>query len=98
MLEINELSAPRAPLFVIFAASGMDVEDSQVSIHEVDVELSKGFIPPSVSQRNDLAKFSSDSYTYHSPLPKTLLDDPNQPCILGVDEAGRGPVLGIQPS
>ena len=67
----------------------MDVTESQD-----DVELSKGFTPPSVSQRETLAKCSSDSYTYHSPLPQTLLDDISQPCVLGVDEAGRGPVLG----
>jgi ribonuclease H2 subunit A len=72
----------------------MDNEESQVSLHEVDVELSKGFIPPSVSQRSSLSKHSSESYTYHSPLPQTLLDTPDEPCILGVDEAGRGPVLG----
>ena len=73
----------------------MDIDDSQVSLHEVDVELSKGFIPPSVSQRNELSAHSSDSYTYHSLRPQALLDDPNQPCVLGVDEAGRGPVLGL---
>lgn len=67
----------------------MDVTASQD-----DVELSKGFTPPSVSQRQTLAKCSSDSYTYHSPLPQTLVDDISQPCVLGVDEAGRGPVLG----
>jgi len=75
----------------------MDTEDSQVSIHDIDVELSKGFVPPSVSQRNELSTHPADSYTYHSPLPKTLVDDPSQPCILGVDEAGRGPVLGKPP-
>jgi ribonuclease H2 subunit A len=61
---------------------------------QVDVELSKGFIPPSVSSRFELAKCVSESYTYHSPLPCALFEDPSIPCVLGVDEAGRGPVLG----
>ena len=73
----------------------MDIDDSQVSLHEVEVELSKGFIPPSVSQRNELSTHSSKSYTYHSLRPQAILDDPNEPCVLGVDEAGRGPVLGL---
>ncbi|CAG8577216.1 7202_t:CDS:2 [Diversispora eburnea] len=35
----------------------------------------------------------TESYTYHSPLPSLLTANKNEPCILGIDEAGRGPVL-----
>lgn len=38
------------------------------------------------------------SYTYASPVPILLAenrpDKINEPCVLGVDEAGRGPCLG----
>lgn len=36
---------------------------------------------------------SGESYVYHSPIPEAILNDKG-PVILGVDEAGRGPVLG----
>lgn len=36
----------------------------------------------------------TDSYTYHSQLPSLVAANESEPCILGVDEAGRGPVLG----
>ena len=38
------------------------------------------------------------SYLYASPVPVLLAenrpDKVNEPCVLGVDEAGRGPCLG----
>ncbi|KXL41812.1 hypothetical protein M433DRAFT_143363 [Acidomyces richmondensis BFW] len=49
------------------------------------------FIPPSIDRMKVL---SGDSYTYLSQVPATMQADMSIECVLGVDEAGRGPVLG----
>lgn len=67
-----------------------DQPDTQDVLLETPAE--DVFMPPSVVKSQVL---SGDSHTHHSPIPKTLKDDMSIPCCLGVDEAGRGPVLGM---
>ncbi|KAF1827327.1 uncharacterized protein K489DRAFT_329943 [Dissoconium aciculare CBS 342.82] len=49
------------------------------------------FMPPSIDNKKTI---SGESYTHHSAIPELLQNDMSIECVLGVDEAGRGPVLG----
>ena len=63
--------------------------ESQTIAQETPAE--NVFIPPSVERAQVL---SGESYTHHSPIPETIAKNISTECVLGVDEAGRGPVLG----
>ncbi|KAI9684695.1 MAG: hypothetical protein M1829_000069 [Trizodia sp. TS-e1964] len=54
-------------------------------------DMDSVFVAPSVEKTNLL---SGVSYSHFSPVPKAIQDDMGIECVLGVDEAGRGPVLG----
>ena len=49
------------------------------------------FIAPSIHEQDILL---GRSYTHHSPVPELITTNFSTECVLGVDEAGRGPVLG----
>jgi ribonuclease H2 subunit A len=67
----------------------MEEIDSQDIILETPAK--DVFTPPSVHP-DQISQAAS--YTHHSAIPATITDDANTECVLGIDEAGRGPVLG----
>ncbi|KAF2118989.1 ribonuclease H-like domain-containing protein [Lophiotrema nucula] len=68
-------------------------EDTRMDAQEVEQETpaSNVFRAPSI-YRPEILK--GDTYSHFSPIPKEIDDDMSKECVLGVDEAGRGPVLG----
>lgn len=67
----------------------MEKIDSQTIAQETPPE--NVFIAPSIHEREILAGIS---YTHHTATPEAYIMDKSVECVLGVDEAGRGPVLG----
>ncbi len=70
------------------------MEDSQPDTQDVAQEtLVDGvFRPPSIKPEQII---NGISYPHYSELPAALGPGKGVECVLGVDEAGRGPVLGI---
>jgi ribonuclease H2 subunit A len=83
------------------ARMARNVEEEQFDNTE-EASVSTVFIPPSI-HRDDL--LSGNSYVHYTPIPSLIEPSSSSDeskdhtvsgteCVLGVDEAGRGPVLG----
>ncbi|KAL8969192.1 MAG: hypothetical protein Q9197_004469 [Variospora fuerteventurae] len=75
----------------------MEEADSQDLSQDISQDISQDtpadhvFIAPSIHENEILRGIS---YTHHAPIPSRIQGDLSTECVLGVDEAGRGPVLG----
>ncbi|KAF4556787.1 Ribonuclease H2 subunit A-like protein [Elsinoe fawcettii] len=68
------------------------MEDSQEAADlTLETPAEDVFIAPSISRDQILQGIS---YSHFTPIPSLIAADPNAEIVLGVDEAGRGPVLG----
>ncbi|KAJ4287643.1 hypothetical protein N0V90_012346 [Kalmusia sp. IMI 367209] len=68
-------------------------EDVQMDTQEIEQETPAPgvFKAPSVHSPNIWA---GKSYSHFSPIPSQIAEDMGKEVVLGIDEAGRGPVLG----
>lgn len=71
------------------------MEDAERQDIALETPAENVFIAPSVHKQQVIG---GTSYTHHSSVPEELASNPSTDCVLGVDEAGRGPVLGAHPT
>lgn len=70
-----------------------DAADCSQDHQSQEISAQDVFIAPSV---HSTSIASGESYSHFSDIPDVLRQDMSTECVLGVDEAGRGPVLGWQ--
>lgn len=71
--------------------SSLQPEESFQVQPEEEVVVATVLTPPSI-HHDDL--ITGASYAHYTPIPKLIASSSGIECVLGVDEAGRGPVLG----
>jgi ribonuclease H2 subunit A len=82
---------------IIFASSIVTTGPQNLTTATMAAENSQDasavFQPPSVVLDSIT---QGQSYTHMSAVPNSVQEDMSTECVLGIDEAGRGPVLGIE--